>query len=230
MNKNTQLSIVNTFIESCIQSGPQVGIKSKNMIFIWKKFLEERNVPNILFRGSLTAILREKLNYDSEQDIYKDVTSVHIPFVGSFIQFWDNHIQIVEETEIESEIEIEELSKIFRKEAGKNTQAYDDKFIIELIKHFYPDVVMEDDNYFINIKCDKWDKYEEVINSLELFKIKNNTQVNSLYNAYHMYVLENKSELIVSKRYYDKIAYSYIGNNLDKEGIISPSWWSTTVN
>ena len=45
-----------------------------------------------------------------------------------------------------------------------------------------------------------------------------------------MYVLENKSELIVSKRYYDKIAYSYIGNNLDKEGIISPSWWNTTVN
>lgn len=230
LKKNTQLSIVNTFIESCIQSGPQVGIKSKNMIFIWKKFLEERNVPNILFHGSLTAILREKLNYDSEYDIYNDVTSVHIPIVGSFIQFWDNHIHIVEETEIESEIEIEELSKIFRKEAGKNTQAYDDVFIIELIKHFYPDVVMEEDKYLINIKCDKWDKYEEVINSLELFKVKcsnlqTSNQVNSLYNAYQMYVNDNKSDLIVSKRYYDKISKNYIGNAIDNEGIISSSWW-----
>lgn len=233
LKKNTPESIVSTFVESCIQTGQQVSIKSKNMKFIWKKFLEERNMPNILFQGSLSAILREKLNYDCENDVYKDVTSVHIPFVGSFIQFWDKHIKLVDETEIESELEIEELSKIFRKEEGKHPQSYDDSFILELIKHFYPDVIMEEDKYFVNVKCDKWDKFEDVINSLELFKIKcnnieTNVQVNSLYNAYQMYVDDMKSDLIVSKRYYDKIAKSYIGDALDDEGIISPSWWNAS--
>ena len=33
-------------------------INSKNMIFIWKKFLEERNVPSIIFHGSLTTMLK----------------------------------------------------------------------------------------------------------------------------------------------------------------------------
>ena len=92
---------------------------------------------------------------------------------------------------------------------------------------------MEEDKYFVNVKCDKWDKFEDVINSLELFKIKcnnieTNVQVNSLYNAYQMYVDDMKSDLIVSKRYYDKIAKSYIGDALDDEGIISPSWWNAS--
>jgi hypothetical protein len=43
-----------------------------------------------------------------------------------------------------------------------------------------------------------------------------------------MYVDDMKSDLIVSKRYYDKIAKSYIGDALDDEGIISPSWWNAS--
>jgi hypothetical protein len=226
LHKNTPETIVNKFIEESIQNCPQTSINSKNMIFIWKKFLEERNVPSIIFHGSLTTMLREKMSYDEETDSFKDVTSVYLPLVAAFLKFWDNNMEEL----ADSEIEIEELSKIFRIESGKNVQTYSDTFLVELIKHFYPEVVLDDEKYIMNIKCKIWDKYQEVIDTLEMFKLKscnidNNVQINSLYNAYQFYINNHKSNLIVSKRYFDKIAHAHIGDVVDHEGIIDQSWF-----
>jgi len=226
LHRNTPETIVDKFIEESIQNCAQTSVNSKNMIFIWKKFLEERNVPSIIFHSSLTTMLRDKLSYDEETDTFKNVTSVNLPLVSTFLKFWDKNMEEL----ADSEIEIEELSKIFRIESGKNFQSYSDVFLIELIKHFYPDVVLDEEKYIMNIKCNIWDKYQEVIDTLEMFKLKNcnvedNVLVNSLYNAYQFYVTNHKSNLIVSKRYFDKIANVHIGDAVDHEGIINPSWF-----
>ena len=103
--------------------------------------------------------------------------------------------------------------------------------LIELIKHFYPEIAIEDDKYILHIKCNLWDKRTEIINSLELFKLKCNgfddNVTKSLYEAYEFYSSDNKekNKNVSSKRYFEKIALEIINKHIDNDGLISPTWW-----
>ena len=45
LHRNTKDSIIDTFVEKCIHTCSNTSIKSKSMIFLWKNFLQEINVP-----------------------------------------------------------------------------------------------------------------------------------------------------------------------------------------
>ena len=226
LHRNTPETIVDSFIESSIQTCPSSNINGRNMIYIWKKFLEERNVPNIIFYDSLMSILKKKLEYDEVSESFKDVTSVHLPLVASFLQFWDTNMT---EDETEPELEIDEMSSIFKNWAGRSYANSSDTLLIELIRHFHPDVVIDEDKYILNTKCSLWDKRMEATNSLDLFKLSCNDEeslpMQSLYAAYQFYLTHNKNEYTVSKRYFEKIAIDVVGDFLDEDGLISPGWW-----
>ena len=232
LHKNTLTNIVDTFIKTAIQRSQTASMKSKNMIFVWKKFLEERNVPNIAFYETLKNVFREKLVYDEATDSYLNVTSVHLPLVSSFIQFWDTNIK---EDETDTEIEIDELSKLFKNWLGKTNLTINatDSLLIELIKYLYPDIIIDEDKYILNIRCILWDKRIEVINTLELFKLsckenenKSSHTLQSLYNTYEFYSAHNKNEYVMSKRYFEKVAKDTLGIYIDEDGLISSDWWS----
>jgi hypothetical protein len=227
LHRNTPESIVDSFIEKSIQTCPSSSIKHKNMIYIWKKFLEEKNVPNIIFYDSLTAILRGKIEYNQETETFRDVTSVHLPLVANFLQFWETTMV---EDETEPELEIDEMSSILKNWAGRSYVNASDALLMELIRHFHPDVVIEEDKYILNMKCNLWDKRMEATSSLDLFKLSCNDEENlstqSLYAAYQFYSTNNKSEYTFSKRYFEKIAIDVVGEFLDKDGLISPQWWA----
>ena len=226
LHKNTPDTIVDSFIEKSIHTCPSSNINHKNMIYIWKKFLEERNVPNIIFYDSLTSILKNKLEYDEKSESFKNVTSVHLPLVANFLQFWD---ATMTDDETEPELEIDEISSIFKNWAGRSYVNASDTLLIELIRHFHPDVVIDEDKYILNTKCSMWDKRMEATNSLDLFKLSCNDEENlsmqSIYAAYQFYSTNKKNEYIVSKRYFEKISIDVVGEFLDKDGLISPLWW-----
>lgn len=244
MSNNTPNKIVDMFIESKIKKCVSGTINTKKILFIWKKFLEEKNVPNIILHGSLKKILREKLVYNSENDNFVDVTSVHLPIVSQFLNFWDTYIC---EDENEPEIEIDELLHLFRKTLNKtikNTSIESkmtDSLLVELIKHFYPDMEIIEDKYILNAKCSLWDKKEEVKQSLELFKEKENSKniiicdnnirsqspcIFSLYDAYEFYCNSNVgNECIVSKRYFEKVSRDLLYDFIDDDGVISNKYF-----
>jgi hypothetical protein len=219
--KNTPDKIVDMFMETKISQCPSGKINSKNMLFIWKKFLEERNIPNIIMHGPLKNILKSKISYDEQKDMFMDVTSIHLPVVSQFIHFWDTII--IEEDD--TEIEVDELQRLFRKYSKQNNAQLQnnisDTLMIELIKHFYPDVEIVEDKYILNIRCSLWDKRDDVIVSLELFRSSDEEKIKSLYDAYGFYSSINQNnEFIVSKRYFEKVAKDVLGEKLDKDGII----------
>ena len=227
LHRNTPDTIVERFIDQCVQQCSGSHIKSKNMIFIWKKFLEKLNVPNVIFHGSLTAMFKNKLNYDEEGDCFKDVTSVLLPVVSSFLQFWDTNMQ---EDIAEPELEIDEVSSLFKTWAGKGFNGVEDTFLIELIRHFYPEVSIDEEKYIMNMKCGLWDKRQEVVDALELFKVEcaeeeNNHVYKTLYGAYQHYSGIRKEGCVASKRYFEKIASELLGDLLDEDGFISAAWW-----
>jgi len=226
LHRNTPETIMDQFLEKSVQSCQGASIKCKNMIYLWKKFLEERSVPSIMFHGTLKAMFKNKLEYDDKEDSFMNVTSVNLPLVASFMQFWETTIT---EDEAELDIEIDELSTVFKMWAGKAFANATDALLIELIRHFYPDIVIEEDKFVLNIKCSLWDKRQEVLNSLDLFKLTcletEETALQSLYGAYQFYSTQNKADCVVSKCYFEKVAMEMIGPFVDEDGVISPDWW-----
>ena len=231
LNRNTPDTIVSNFLERAIHPCAGSKIGPKNMIFIWKKYLEERNVPNIIFHGTLIHMIKDKIPYDVLNETFFDVTSTQLPIVANFLKFWETTII---EDDIELELEIDEIALLFKSWNGGGKlpiQSINDKMIIDLIRHFYPDIVIEDDKYILHVKCVLWDKRIEIMNSLNLFKFEctnnNASSTKTLYEMYEFYCIKNnnKKTIIASKRYFEKIALEIIGGHVDGDGLISPTWW-----
>ena len=125
----------------------------------------------------------------------------------------------------ESELEIDEISTLFKKWAGKNFSGVEDVFLIELIRHFYPEVGIDEDKYILNIKCSLWDKRQEVLDCLDIVKMSYDEEgkYKSLYEIYQFY--SQKKDFVVSKRYFEKIAKEILGDNIDKDGLIYGKWF-----
>ena len=226
LHRNTPETIVETFLKQCVQKCAHASINTKNMVFIWKKFLETINVPNVIFHDSLIGLFKEKvIDYDEETGTFNGVTSSSLPVVSSFLRFWEENM--VEEPD-ELEIEIDEISNLFKKWIGKNSIGMEDAFLMELIRHFHPDIIVVEDKYVINVKCKLWDKRQEVMDALDLLKTDTTNQdiheAKSLYVAYERYASHSIMPFVVSKRYFEKIAKEHLGSYLDGDGLISNEW------
>lgn len=227
LHRNPQDRIIDKFIEKCVQVCSNTSIKSKNMLFIWKKFLESKNIPNIIFHDLLMSKLKTKLSYDDSTDSFINVTSAQLPAVASFISFWQGNM--IEDI-YEPEMEIDEISRLLKQSCGKSVE---DTYLIELIRHFYPDINIHENKYVLNVKCKLWDKRQEVLDNLEMFKQKcaeiNDQTKYSLYHAYEIYISSKNGSFVVSKRYFEKIAKEYVGKFLDAYGIFDPKWWNSNA-
>ena len=195
------------------------------MIFLWKNYLAEQSIPNILFHASLKNVLKEKYKYEEETDSYLDITSSQLPVVSKFIKFWDTTV-----VEYDSELEIDELLALFRQwlNNGKICLNMNETLLIDLIHHFYPDISILDNKFIQNVKNTTWDKRNDVTNSLELFKLKCSEQeymlTTSLNDAYEYYT-SAKNMINVSKMYFEKIAIELVSVHIDEDGLIKSSWW-----
>ena len=236
LHKNPLNDIVDNFINKTITPCISSKIYYKNMLFLFKKFLEERNLPNIAFHESLKTLFKEKFKYNETEEYFIDITSTQLPIVSNFITFWDSTIS-EDSYDEEPELEIDEIITLFKMWMNKNKISFNhghmnisETVLLELIRHFYPDIIIEDNKYLMHIKCSLWNKRVEILNSLALFKLKcsqsNNESFKSLYEAYEFYSTNNKHQCMASKKDFEKIASDIIDDtHIDNDGIISPMWW-----
>ena len=153
-NNNTS-EIIKIFINSKIEKSFDSVISFKNIIYLWKCFLEERKIPNIIFCSNLKRLLRENLDYNENEDTFGGYTSPGLPFVSNFLKFWD---QCIVEDMNEYFLEVEEICILFKNWLGKNNGNITEENILNLIKHFYPDINIENNKYILSINCSLWDK------------------------------------------------------------------------
>ena len=224
----TDDDILSRFISSTTDPCKGVHITWKNMLYLWKIFIEEEKIPNVFFTNVLKKHLIKRLEYSCEhvvtvmvtntntnivtendggymggletvvagdsgeigeiqdnREMFLNITSKHLPLVGKFMSFWNENIKC-NHTEIE--LEIDELSTLFLNHGNvyhgnqKNIQTITDQTILGFIRHFLPDICIEEDKYLMNIGCKLWDKKHEILNGLEEFK-KANLRGNSIMNA-----------------------------------------------
>jgi hypothetical protein len=199
------------------------------MLYVWKFFLDKKIIPNMIFNAKLKILLAQKLEYIEQSDSYFNITSKLLPVISNFIKFWDETM-IKDEDEIY--IEIDEINNLFKHWSGKSSTLITDDILLDLIQHFYNDIIIEDYKYIQQISCKLWDKKYDIIISLEEYKIykKNNTNNtdSSIYNIYKYYCdFYSHKQFIVSKQYFDKFITDYIKPEfIDEYGFILPSWWN----
>jgi hypothetical protein len=201
----TDDGILSRFISSTTDPCKGVHITWKNMLYLWKIFIEEEKIPNVFFTNVLKKHLMKRLEYSCEtvgvvviadtdggdmgglgagesgeiaetqdnREMFLNITSKHLPLVGKFMSFWNENIRC-NHTEIE--LEIDELSTLFLNHGNvyhgnqKNIQTITDQTILGFIRHFLPDICIEEDKYLMNIGCKLWDKKQEILNGFEEFK------------------------------------------------------------
>lgn len=218
LKNNNQNEIVNKFINHKLQYADTSTISMKNMLYLWKCYLEEINIPNIIFITTLKSILKNKIQYDEEKDIFYNYTSIGLPLVSNFIKFWEETIKIDDN---EYYIEIDELCILF-KQWVKKSQVINDYTLINLIKHFYPDTIIEE-KYIYGITSSIWNKKEEIINFIKYIANISDNSCISLYELYEqyskIYTKKYKSTIIISKNYFDLFIKNYFKDYINEDMI-----------
>lgn len=233
--------IINEFIEKSLQkcvpsnnsSSQLMKINNKKMMYLWKSYLRDNNLPNIIFQNNLKNILKDKIDYDETSDSFLNITSIHLPLISNFILFWDENMK---ENEEDTELEIEEIIMLFRHWYSttqlKTSIAISDTLVLELIRHFYSDIIIDKDKYILHVSCILWDKRDIIhgfLNNLKtLCETRGEKYAISLNSIYVNYCKFSKKDLCTtSKLYFEKIAKEIIGDYINDENIIDPSWWQS---
>jgi len=211
--------LIAKFVETC-EPSPQsnMSITWKNMMYLWKVFIEEERIPNVFFAHALKARLMQHVpNYSETADSFLQLTSKHLPLVARFKDFWTQTIAL--NPNDECELEIDEFTALFKQyhlaQPSPQLQSHNhtDTAFLGLIRHFYPDVVIENDKHLMQVSCALWDKRGDVLASMQEYAT---SMQPASYKAYEFYCQQQRLKcknsagtgshhLIVSKKYFEKI-------------------------
>lgn len=216
--------LIDKFVGTCTEPSPQsnMSISWKNMMYLWKVFIDEERIPNVFFTQSLKTQLMKRLpTYSETADSFLQLTSKHLPLVARFKDFWTQTI-IVNPND-EDELEIDEMTALFKQyhhsllhQAAQpypqlQSHNHTDAAFLGLIRHFYPDVVIENDKYLMHTTCTLWDKRGDVLAAMHEHAASQTTQ-QTPYKAYEFYCQQQRLKhklnpivLNVSKKYFEKV-------------------------
>jgi hypothetical protein len=218
LKQNTEEDIVNYFINRNIEKNETHKISWNNIHYIWKRYLDKNNYPILMTSNQFKEILKSKIEYNEETDIFQGITSKYLPYINDFLHFWDNSI-----IDSDNNLEIEEFKQIYKCWYNKNNYA---NSIKEIISHFYPNIII-DNKYIYNVDCSLWNKKTEINKVFNLYKIEFKTKVLNkeimlpylipLHEIYHYYMehiteLNKEFDIIINKKYF----IQYLINNNQK--------------
>ena len=152
------------------------SISWKNMMYLWKHFLEARRLPNVVISTKLRQELMVSLGtyYRESDESFYGINSKYLPSVCKFIQFWEDTME-PDETEIE--FEVSEISSLFNRwcEMRKEPSFHiSEKQVVDLITFFYPDVELDQDKFVYKMRCSMWNKQMDILMAIDDLKEKYN--------------------------------------------------------
>jgi hypothetical protein len=233
LRDRTDQQVIKEFIDYATEpASSEHEISMTNMLYLWKMYLSEFRLPSMFFAATLRSKLAEYAGCAGTAaiDVFPNRTSKYLPVVSQFRRFWSEYC-FTDDREIE--LEIDELSTLFNEySAAASAASVSDATLIGMLRHFYPDIIIEDDKYILNVGCKLWDKNTEINDYLEEFKqlclSNNHSFPQPLYNAYEYYCgrcYSTAKRRIISKRYFEKYFIEEYANYLDENGMITIKWW-----
>ena len=206
------------------------------MHYIWKLYLSNMGIPNMIYSNTLKEIMKQKLLYREENNEvhFLNITSKYLPHISTFLHFWEKNITISCEDIFDEEYEIDEIVTLCKVNQTNNVQITDTD-IIKIISHFFsPQVEIIDNKYVTNIKCKLWNKIEDIHHFFVSYKLINKHKYpedlisfDDLYHQYTLFCNINNNKLIVSKHYFEKYITYYLNDYVHFEHFVSSTWLNT---
>jgi hypothetical protein len=205
----------------------------KNMLYLWKHFLDHQRLPFIVFQQQLKQIIVQKYLtvYNETTDSFTGICSKYMPSIQTFLHFWVNTMEL---SDNEYDLEIEEIRMLFKRWTSENNMLVNhmnESQLVDLIAHYFPNIEVEDNKYIHKIKNTLWNKKEDIENALELFRNgiepTNSLSNISFYETYEFYCKHqrsNNSSMIVSKQYFEKYILENMSDYVIDDSFISADW------
>lgn len=248
LKNSSQNSIITDFFSKYIvETIPGYKLGWKNLHFVWKQFLSNSHLPNIIYSNTLKNLIKDKYNYEEEHDSFIGITSKFLPVHSDFIKFWENTITISNsenviclssQVEFDYELEIDEVSSLFKYWIKESTEPLlsngniSEENILKILKHFFPLVEIMEEKYILNVSCSLWKKMDDIDKSFEHIKnqIRHENKLplisfDEVYNYYYKYCNKNSIKFIVSKRYFEKYLYYKLPEYIVYEKFIDIIWF-----
>jgi len=186
--------VLQDFIETYFYRST-TDLHEKDVLFLWKLYLKEKNRMNI-FQKNIQEDLSRLLEY--QNPYYKNISSMRMPYVKKFTQFWSKYMY--EDAE-EQEFELTEILSLFMEIHPKYTDINEQK-IKDMIKYYYPETVLEENRFIHKKGCLLWNKKEEL--RAFLSTVQRDMSDQDLYETYAHSALKRK----VSKHYFTRVIHS----------------------
>lgn len=209
----------------------------KNMHYIWKLYLSNIKIPNMIYTNNLKCLLKNhlKTNEDGSDIIFVNVTSKFLPNVSNFLSFWDKHVHIINGfSDFDDEYEVDELATMYK--LSNKGATISDKEIVKMVIHYFsPSVEVIDNKYITNIRCNLWSKNDDINEMLLNYKIQNNNIINELISFDELYqnyksfcqakvVVDKLFCPIVSKQFFEKFLSHFLSEYVKFDKFISSEW------
>jgi len=250
--------LVNNFIGEFLQKNDSLVMRLsepttatqitwKSMQYLWKTYLDSKNLPMIMFQNTLKQFLIQKIGdyYNEDVDSFIGICSKYLPEIQKFIGFWEETIWY-DQLETDMEFEIDEICVLFKKWCIQKNEIYNmnSKQVLDLIVYYFPYAEIERDKYIYKIRSSMWDKQMDIQIALDNIKERYHNYSNerdrccspilniSIYDAYVLYCkyYANNESLtkhnIVSKSYFEKYIYENMGNFIIDNKFISMEWFN----
>ena len=240
--ENTLEIVINNFISQCIENvSTDSNITWKNMHYIWKLYLTSINIPNMTYSIQLQSFLTSKLENTLENGniTFTHITSKYLPSVSSFLSFWETHMIVTNDNNIDDEYEIDEISTLYKISEQKNSQISDVNMIKMICHYFSPQVEVIDNKYITNVKCNLWSKQDDINECLNSYKFNllnvgihpklELISFDDLYQAYKTYFkakgsVEQRIFPIVSKQFFEKYLSNQLQTYIKFDKFVSSEW------
>ena len=127
----------------------------------------------MIYSQQLQDILITRITNKNEGGniVFTNITSKYLPNVSSFLSFWEKHITVINDQNIDDEYEIDELMTLYKVSDKKRYQISDTDMIKMIYHYFSPQVEVIDNKYISNIKCNLWSKHDDIIEFLDDYKL-----------------------------------------------------------
>ena len=228
----TETILIDKFIDEWIEDSNTNGkITWSEMYYLWKSFIRGTcNFPIMpISLKNLKTQLSKKLKYDEIDDVYNMITSAKLSYVKIFQGFWNENI-----TTGEDEFEVSELWSLYLswiEPKNVKTNEINEEKMLFLIEHFSKTPLIGG-KMVPQIKCDLWDKQEEMKEILNQLKVDYNfyqeedIAIFKLYKDYCKKILETKSNKTVSKKYFEKYITKIIPSEYIKNNNLLKEYWT----
>ena len=199
--QNNKELTINQFKTDYLIVNPNGFIEQNDLLFLWKQYTQKNDLFIHVFTSysdflnSLFSQFNQTFDESNPCNKLNGYYSMEIPIIHLFRQFWDEHFTFCED---EYYFEISEILHLFHDKHKQKKTNISESTIYMIIQLYYSNFDVIKEKVVHNLKCNVWDKKQEINLFIEKEKINIKDNVHTLYKKYSM--CQNK--LKINKKYF----------------------------